>query len=203
MSNDLEMLDSLTIAELRKKAATYNVMLTKDMTREDILAHVKAKLSTGKYAFEAIGDAPRPGYARVRVFNDPSPSASNRPVYVSVNGYSVLIPREAEVDVPIKIVEALSNAKSSRLVEDQSQPVGSASRYRFKEVQNYPFAVVAVTPGPDPRGSYEKAAAQRERPREAFRSQFGYYPTDEELREAMRSGDLRIERVKESVPSEL
>lgn len=203
MSNDLEMLDSLTIAELRKKAATYNVMLTKDMTRDDILAHVKAKLSTGKYAFEAIGDAPRPGYARVRVFNDPSPSASNRPVYVSVNGYSVLIPREAEVDVPIKIVEALSNAKSSRLVEDQSQAVGSASRYRFKEVQNYPFAVVAVTPGPDPRGSYEKAAAQRERPREAFRSQFGYYPTDEELREAMRSGDLRIERVKESVPSEL
>jgi hypothetical protein len=186
----------MSTAELRKKAATYRIQLTKDMTHEDILAQVRAKVASGKYALEAIGDAPKPGYARVRVFNDPSPGASNRPVYVSVNGYAVLIPRETEVDVPIKIVEALGNARSSRLVENREAPVGSASRFVFKEVQNYPFAIVSVSHGPDPRGTYERAAAQKERPREAYREKFGYYPSEEELKEALRSGDLTIERVR-------
>lgn len=203
MSNDLEMLDSLNIAELRKKAAVYNVTLTRTMTREDILEQVKARLAGGKYAIEAAGDLPKPGFARIRIFNDPSPAASNRPVYVSVNNYAVLIPREVEVDVPVKIAEALGNSRSSRLAEDRTEPVGSASRYKFKEVQNYPFAIVSVTAGPDPRGSYEKAAAQRERPREAFREKFGYYPTAEEVKEALRSGDLKIERVKEAVKGDL
>jgi hypothetical protein len=204
MSNDLiEQLDNLSFAELKKKAATYRIAITKDMDHEQILALVKAKVSSGKYALEAMGDAPKPGYARIRVFNDPSPTASNKPVYVSVNGYAVLIPREIETDVPVKIVEALGNAKSSRLIEDQTQPVGSVGRFRFKEVQNYPFAVITVTPGPDPRGTYERAAAQKERPREAYREKFGYYPTEDELKEALRSGDLTIERVRPAADKDL
>lgn len=202
--NDLiAVLDSLSTAELKKKAAVYRIQLTKDMDHDAILAQVKAKVSTGKYAFEAIGDAPKPGYARIRIFNDPSPSASNRPVYVSVNGYSVLIPREVEVDVPIKIVEVLANAKSARLVENKSEPLSSASRFAFKEVQNYPFAVVSVTHGPDPRGTYEKAAAAKERPREAYREKFGYYPSDEDLKEALRSGELTIGKVRTAAEKEL
>lgn len=204
IDNDLiAQLDELSTADLKKKAATYRVALTKDMDHDQILAQVKAKLTTGKYAFEALGDTPKPGFARIRVFDDSSPSAINKPVYVSVNGYSVLIPRETEVDVPIKIVEALGNAKSSRLTEDRTQPIGSPSRFRFKEVQNYPFAVVQVTQGPDPRGTYEKAAAMRERPREAYRNMFGYYPTEDELKEALRSGDLTIERVRPAASKDL
>lgn len=202
--NDLiASLESMSTAELRKRAATYRIQLTKDMTHEDILAQVKAKVGSGKYALEAIGDAPKPGYARIRVFNDPSPGASNRPVFVSVNGYSVLIPREVEVDVPIKIVEALGNARSSRLTENREAPIGSPQRFTFKEVQNYPFAIVAVTQGPDPRGTYERAAAQKERPREAYREKFGYYPNEEELKEALRSGDLTIQRVRTAAEKDI
>lgn len=194
----LEQLASAPIAEVRKAASTYKVKWTRDMTVEELIDAIKGSVSAGKYALTAVGDMPQPGWARILVHSDPSPNAPNRPVYVSVNDYAVLIPRDVEVDVPKKIVEALANSKSAKLKEDPSQPQNSPNRYRFVEVANYPFSMIAYVPGPDPRGEYERNAAAAKRPRIAFRDKFGYWPkSDAEVRDAMRNGDLVITSVKE------
>jgi hypothetical protein len=194
----VEQLEAAPIAEVRKAASTYKIKWTRDMTQEELIEAIKASLSSSKYALTAVGDVPQPGWARILVHSDPTPNAANRPVYVSVNNYAVLIPRDVEVDVPKKIVEALANSKSSKLKEDPSQPVNSPTRYRFVEVANYPFSLVSYIPGPDPRGEYERASAAAKRPRVAFRDKYGYWPkNDEELRDALRSGDLNITSIKE------
>lgn len=194
----IEQLESASIAEVRKAASTYKIKWTRDMTQEELLEAIKASLSASKFALTAVGDLPQPGWARILVHSDPTPNAPNRAVYVSVNDYAVLIPRDVEVDVPRKIVEALANSKSSKLKEDPSQPTNSPNRYRFVEVPNYPFSMVAYTPGPDPRGEYERNAAAAKRPRIAFRDKYGYWPkSDNELRDALRSGDLTVTSVRE------
>ncbi len=194
----IESLATATIADVRKAAGTYRVSWTRDMSKEDIIEAIKASLSSGKYAFAAVGDAPEPGWARIRMLTDPSPGAANRPVYVAVNSYAVLIPREIDTDVPIKIAEHLATCKSARLKEDTSQPMNSPNRYRFVEQLNYPFSMLGYTPGPDPRDAYERAAQAAERPRMAFRDKYGYWPkSEEELRDALRSGDLTIASVRE------
>jgi hypothetical protein len=198
MSNDQSIaeLDSLPISELRKKAGIYRVNLSRDMTKEDIINAIRAKQAEGKYAIEAQGDRPAPGFARISVHADPNPAASNRPVYVCVNGYAVLIPRSINVDVPIKIVEALNNARSKRLKENTAVPPNNPARFFFEEVVNYPFNIIAVTPGDDPRGEVERTKAAMHRPREAFHKKFGYWPTAEQLKDALRDGRLVIEDVR-------
>lgn len=194
----VESLATATIADVRKAAATYRVSWSRDMSKEEIIEAIKASLSAGKYALQAVGDVPQPGWVRIRIHSDPSPTASNRPVYVSVNGYATLIPRDINVDVPAKTAEVLANSKSAKLKEDTSQPMNSPGRYRFVEQQNYPFSIISYTPGPDPRDEYEKSAQAAERPREAFKNKYGYWPkTEEELRDAIRSGDLTISQVRE------
>ena len=193
VTNDL---DSLPISELRKKAGIYRIGLTRDMTKEDIINALRAKMAEGKFAMEAVGDAPKPGFARITVHLDTNPTASNRPVYVCVNGYAVLIPRGLQVDVPIKIVEALNNAKSKRLRENPTVPPSNPARFYFEEVANYPFNIHSMTPGPDPRGEIEKTKAAVFAPRKKFHEKFGYWPKEDELKEALRDGRLVVEYVK-------
>ena len=189
-------LDNLPIGELRKKAGIYRIPLARDMTKENIINAIKARMAEGKYAVEAYGDAPKPGFARIEIHLDPNPTSSNRPVYVCVNGYAVLIPRGIKADVPIKIVEALNNAKSKRLRENTSVPPNNPARFFFEEVSNYPFSIHGMTPGPDPRGEIERTKAAVHLPRKKFHEKFGYWPREEELKEALRDGRLVIEHVK-------
>lgn len=197
MSNDqTNDLDGLTIGELRKKAGIYRVPLSRDMTKDDIINAIRVKMAEGKYALEAQGDAPKPGFARIEVHLDGNPTASNRPVYVCVNGYSVLIPRGVKVDVPIKIVEALNNARSKRLRENPTVPTSNPARFYFEEVANYPFNILGMTPGPDPRGDLEKTKAAMFAPRKKFHEKFGFWPKDEDLKDALRDGRLTLEEVR-------
>lgn len=197
MSNSLdkfvESLASASIADVRKAANTYRVSFTRDMTKDEIIEAIKASLSAGKYALQAVGDVPQPGWARIRIHSDPSPGASNRPVYVCVNSYAVLIPRDIEVDVPLKIVDNLATSKSAKLREDTTQPLNSPGRHKFVEVINYPYSLISYTPGPDPRDAYELVAQAAERPRAAFLEKYGYWPkSEDDLRDAMRSGALAL-----------
>jgi hypothetical protein len=186
-------LDNLGIAELRKLASTvYRLPLTRDMTADDIRKLIKSKEKKGDFAqlAEFNGDAPRPGWARVIIHKDNNPSSSNRPVYLSINGYRITIPRGVEVDVPIKVVGVLNDAKQRFLKENTSVGTGDPNRFFWEDSHSYPFSVVNMTSGPDPKPGNEKNREKQMGPRIRFRDKFGYWPKREELREAMRRGEL-------------
>ena len=186
-------LSDLDINELRKLATTvYRIVLTRDMSEADIRKAIEAKKKKSDYAelAELVGGAPKPGYARILVHKDPSPGASNRPVPLGINGYRIAIPRGIEVDVPIKVVGVLNDAKVSVLREDTSLAPNDPGRFKFESAHSYPFSLITMTPGPDPRPGYEQNREKQMRPRVKFRDKYGYWPRKEELREAMRRGDL-------------
>lgn len=206
MSQDLEVevdaqghdedvkLENLTIQALRKYAALYRITLEKTATREQIIAIIKNKRSAVDMAVlvDETSTGPKAGWARINIYRDPIPGATNNPVYVGCNGYNVTIPRGVEVDVPIKVVGVLTDAVEKRLVENYQEPHTSNKRWTWEPVLSYPFSVIATNPGPDPRPGFEKGKAATMRPREKFRELFGKWPSNDELLQAQKEGFIKM-----------
>lgn len=189
---DLE-LESYDIAKLRKFASMNRVVIARDMSKEEIIQAIKDKNKDRDIVLLAeTGSMPLPGFARIILHRDPTPGAGNRPVYVHVNGYKCTIPRGVEVDVPMKVVSVLNDAKEMRKEEDPSQPYNSPSRWRNTAVHSYPFQTISMTPGPDPRPGLEKGKQAKYGPRVAFRDTFGRWPKRAELLEAIKDGLIKL-----------
>lgn len=186
-------LNAYDMAKLRKFASHNRVAFTRDMTKEEIIEAIKAKHKDRDVVLLAeAGAGPKPGWARILLHKDPTPGAGNRPVYIQVNGYKVTVPRGVEVDVPIKVVNVLNDAKELRKEEDPSEPYNSPKRWRNMLVHSYPFQTLAVTPGPDPRPGLEKSKAAKYGPRVAYRDKFGRWPQRAELLEAIKDGIIKL-----------
>jgi hypothetical protein len=192
--SDLDQeLETYDIAKLRKFASYNRVAISREMSKSDIIAAIKAKTKDRDVVLLAeAGSMPAPGFARIILHRDPTPGAGNRPVYVHVNGYKCTIPRGVEVDVPIKVVNVLNDAKEMRKEEDPSQPYNSPSRWRNVAVHSYPFQTLSMTPGPDPRPGLEKNKLAKYGPRVAFRDKFGRWPKRAELLEAIKDGIVKL-----------
>ena len=185
--------ENMTLAQARKYAGLYRIPVSKDMEKEDIIAVIKTKMKGKDIAVVAeTGDHPAPGWARIEL-QRASNGNSNRPVYVSINGYRITIPRGVPVDVPIKIVGVLNDAKDWQLVENEDEPINSPKRYTRQPILSYPFQLIDKTPGPDPRPGYELGKQSHQGPREKFRSLFGRYPKRWELLEARKEGFIKLE----------
>lgn len=195
MSNIDDELKEMDIAKLRKFAAASRVAIARDMNKEDIIEAIKAKnkdkdiLRVGE-----VGTEPLPGFARIIMHRDPTPGAQNRPVYVQVNGYKCTVPRGIEVDVPLKVVNVLNDAKEMRKVEDPSEPVNSPKRFANQAVHSYPFQTISFTPGPDPRPGLEKTKMAKYGPRLDYNEKFGRWPTRAELDQAIKDGLVQTKR---------
>lgn len=186
--SQLETLESLDIASLRKYAKLMRITAQRDWQREDYVAAIKTKQDAANVALVFDNStAPAPGHARIRIERDPTPGHRNSPVPAAVNGRIWLVPRGIEVDVPLPVVEVLKNSVSNqyRQVEggNASQPMGV---FKEEEVRTYPFQVLAVTPGGAFLNPHDQRSANYER-RLAFHKAFGRWPTDGELKEAMRA----------------
>ena len=59
-------------------------------------------------------------------------------------------------------------------------------------VHSYPFQLISMTPGPDPRPGVEKTKSSAYGPRVAFRDRFGRWPKRAELLEAIKEGLIKI-----------
>jgi bifunctional DNase/RNase len=199
MSNNKD-LEDLTIAELRSEASKLRIPLTRDMNKSVIIEAIKQVKNSpiDRIVGAEDSDRPAPGYARIVINKDSDPKASNADVYCQINGYAVLIRRGIEVDVPIKIVKGvLNNAKMKVLREDQHKGLTDPERYYFEEVFSYPFNVVDINPGPDPRPGIEAAAAKRNAPRRRFHKENGYWPRPAELKDWLRNGGGKQSGTKE------
>lgn len=88
------------------------------------------------------------------------------------------------------------DAKQEVMRENQSATKES-ERYYYEFVYAYPFTVHAITEGPDPRDSYEKAAQNKNRYKRQFYEERGYWPKPEALRNYIASLSNREHRSKE------
>lgn len=188
-----EELATYDIGKLRKYASLQRVAISRDMTQEQILEAIKQKMKDREaVGLAEAGTMPAPGFARIILHRDPTPGSSNRPVYINANGWKACIPRGVEVDVPHKAVNVLNDAKEVRKEEDPSQPYNSPNRWRNTLVHSYPFQLVSMTPGPDPRPGLEKTKMASYGPRVAFRDRFGRWPKRAELLEAIKDGLIKL-----------
>lgn len=129
----------------------------KTMRREELLARLHQAGHTGPIqAMPGHGSAPAPSPAATEEGGGLMPGGSyqagkkakividrqdgpggDRPVFVSVNGFSILIPRGEPVAVGLPYVEALANA--TQTLFDQNMETGEVSA---RDVPAYPFRVL-------------------------------------------------------------
>lgn len=190
--SQLDTLESLDIASLRKYVKLMRITAQRDWQREDYVEAIKAKQTAQNVSLVFDSEnRPAPGYARVLIHRDPSPGAKNSPIQLGVNGRFVHVPRGHEVDVPIPFVEVLKNSVGERpeLVEE-STSTNPAGTYRWEKVTSYPFQVIAITPGGKFVSDLDNRAINYARKKE-FHDKFGRFPTEGELKEAMRANIIK------------
>lgn len=186
-------LEALSLEKLRKYCSFYRIPISNTAEKAEVIEAIKGKMKGRDLAQVAeVSDAPLPGWTRIELNRDPVPGASNRPVYVAINGYRITIPRGVPVDVPHKIVQVLADAKDWKLVEDLDAPLNSPKRYVRQPHLSYPFQVLAMTPGPDPRPGYEKSKQAHYGPRKEFHELFGRWPKKQELLDAQKEGFIKL-----------
>jgi hypothetical protein len=178
----------MPIGKLREYASHLRVALAKTDTKEEIIEKLESKLS-GKVIPELANSASKlkPGYARIRLHEDPMPGASNLPVYVNANGYVATIPRGVEVIVPMRVVRVLNDATVNR--RRQQTSADANGREAFKEttvsVPSYPFQILELAPGPEVLTTLEMAKAKTIGPRKRYADMFGRWPKPAELTRAI------------------
>lgn len=182
-SSQIETVESLDIASLRRFAKLMGVQAERGWSKEDFVNAIKSKqASTNTMLVLDNSKAPKPGYARIIIHRDPSPGTKNLPVHTAINGRIFAIPRGLEIDVPEPIVEVLANARTI----DTSQQAEASARNpggEFKDIErlSYPFQVLAITPG-----KFDNQADGRSvnyALRKEFHTKHGTWPTHAELTE--------------------
>lgn len=186
----------MDIGKLRQYASHLRVPLAKTATKNDIIEAIERKLN-GRIMPEIAGanDSPPPGYAKIRVLEDPTPGAANIPVYLNANGYVATLPRGVDIIVPQRVVRTLNDAvvrrrKQSIVVDPQT------GRETFKETTvntpSYPFQVIDMTPGPEVLTAHELNKKKMQGPRRRYRNLFGHYPKPGELKRAIEQGLISL-----------
>ena len=177
--SQLDAINDMKIADLRKVAKLLGITAQRDWTAEDFVRAIKAKQEGNAPALVFDNSlAPKPGFARIIIHRDMTPGHKNSPLHVGVNGLLYSVPRGVEVDIPIPHVGALKNAYSKQIVQT------SDNEYKEQDLQSYPFQVLAITPGKFNNPGDSRAT--NEARKQAFVKEFGRYPTKGELEEAIR-----------------
>lgn len=197
-------LEEMSLPELRREAnVVFGIQVTKEMNERDIIAAIRNKQDRQNFVGRANSNAPQPGWARIVIHKDGRAGASNRPIYFSVNGYRITIPRGVEVDVPIKVVDGpLRDSLEMHIVEDPSEPMNSSSRFKREMAPSYPYNELMRTPGEDPRPGDIESRRAKTKPREDFRDKYGYWPSHIELKEAIKEGAIKLTSMKKPKPVE-
>lgn len=183
---------NMTVAKLREYAALQRIPVDKSTSKEDLIEAINRKLA-GRVMPQLAdkGSELKPGYSRIRIEEDPSPTAKQIPVYLNDNGYECTIPRGVEVIVPNRVVRNLRNATAKRLrqvEQDSGPPITKEVR-----VPSYPFQVIDSRDGPEVLTKRELQARKKFAPRLRYWQQFGKWPKPRELAYALQQGFLKLE----------
>lgn len=181
----IEEYSELPWPQLRKVAAEqFNMRLRTEHTKEYVLSEIRKKLSDHNYVPAADNSRPKPGYSRIIVAKAPDKS---RPKIKNVNGYRCAIPRGVPVDVPTKVYLSIMDEFEPVREEDLSQPENSPERWRTIRAPKEAVTLLDQTPGPDPKPVHELVKERKNQKYKQFVAQFGYWPTDVELKQAINN----------------
>lgn len=187
---------SLSIGQLRQYAKLLNIPSERTWDKNDYIDAIerhRANKNTANVVFDGPdGNAPLPGYARIILNRDPTPGHANSPVQVGVNGELLHIPRGIQVDIPIPYMNALRNATTRTSVQtgnpSKDNPGGV---FREEDTLSYPFQLLAVTPATKQWVSKSDNRQVHYAMRVEFVDKFGRWPTDGELKEAIKAKLLK------------
>lgn len=187
--------EDMPIGKLREYAKHMRVALAKTDTKGEIIDALNRKLRDRSMPELATSEsAVKPGYAKIRLMQDPMPDAQNFPVYLNANGYACTIPRGVDVIVPMRVVRTLQDAQVTRKKQSVSSING---REQFSETEitspSYPFQILEMVPGPDVLTSLEKSKLRTIGPRRRYRAMFGRWPRPKDLTRAIEQGLIQLE----------
>lgn len=188
--------NKMTVGQLKEYAALQRLPVDKNTTKEQLIEMINRKL--GERIMPQLSKDTselKPGYARIRIEEDPNPGAKQIPVYLNDNGYECTIPRGVEVVVPLRVVRNLRNATAKRLrqvEQDSGPPITKEVR-----VPSYPFTVLESREGPEVYTKREMLARKKFAPRLRYWQQFGRWPKPRELAYALQQGFLTLEASEE------
>lgn len=186
----------MTLPKLQEYARLQRIPVDKNSTKDELIEAIQRKLAGRVMPQLADKDTDlKPGYSRIRIEEDPSPTAKQIPVYINDNGYEATIPRGVEVIVPNRVVRNLQNATAKRLrqvEQDSGPPITKEVR-----VPSYPFTVLDRREGPEVLTKREIQAQKKFMPRLRYWQQFGKWPTPRELAYAIQKGFLNLEQGEE------
>lgn len=187
----------MSIGTLRQYAAHLKVAIAKTATKEDIIDVIERKLR-GRVMPEIATESTqvKPGYAKIRINEDPTPGAANNPVYVNANGYVCTIPRGVDVVVPMRVIRTLNDAVARRKTQLESvpgKPINEVERF----IQSYPFQILEMTPGPEPLTKLEEQKLKTIGPRRRYRDLFGRWPTPRDLVRAIEQRLIKMDEGEE------
>lgn len=158
-------LDSLSWNELRtvgrQKYGVMNPRFNREQLTDEII-HASRDVNRSQVVSDLTSPVP-PGWARISIQRGSSPQ-EREPVQVTVNvdtTYTIL--RGHVVEVPIKIYQALINARNDYVYDDvvDLQP---GEYETIHETTDFIVQLHGITPGPDPRpNQFEVAMRNRSR----------------------------------------
>lgn len=185
--------NSMTIGALREYASHLRLALEKTATKQDIIDAINKKIRNRAMP-EIVTDQStvRPGYAKIRIHEDPMPGAKNYPVYLNANGYECTVPRGVDVIVPMRVVRVLNDA-----VVFKKKQIGDPNRPgQMKDVDtpmlSYPFQVLEMVPGPEVLTALEMTKKRTMGPRMKYHKLFGRWPRNADLVRAIEKGLVSI-----------
>lgn len=181
----------MDIGKLRQVAKHLRLAVAKTSTKDDIVDAIEAKLAGKTMPELAEGNTrPRPGYARIKLLADTMPGASNGPVFINSNGYVATLPREVEIDVPMRVVRTLNDSTVN--TRRQAMTVTSNGREEFREttskIPSYPFQILDMTPGDEVLTTLEQAKKKMMAPRRRYLQMFHRWPRPRDLTRAIEQG---------------
>lgn len=186
----------LPLSELRARALeVYKIPVTPEMRAQDIVEVIRRGKTKVESAFstDTFGEQVPPGWSKIEIFKDPTPGATNIPVYFSQNGYKLTIPRGLDVLVPTKLVDgAMAGAiTENRVLNKEKTRLTGQPVYEVQKMARFPFQVKIRREGADPRPVGDSSRARRFEPRQRFHDLFGFWPSKEQLMQAIKDGAVR------------
>lgn len=183
--------DQLDFNQLKQWTKMFGVETQPTWKKSDYVTAIKQHLAEATQAkilkAEEAKNAAPPGYARVIFNKDATPGASNRAVFMGVNGRIMQAPRGILVEVPIPHLESLDNSITVH-TQNSNPNAADARGETFEEIrsQSYPYIVKSITPGPFVNPNDQRA--QNYKQRHYMATKYKHWPLAGELKSAMDRG---------------
>lgn len=172
-------LSAMDINELRHKASkVYGLKISREHKASDLVNLILEELKKGDFMDVADG-ALKEGWARIKVHQQSG--KASMPIYTNTNGYVCWIPPGHEVDVPIKVLETLNHA------EEMHKVLNEFNEYVDSFELSYPYQILAVNPGKDPRPGIELQRDKKHAPFVEYYRLFGRWPGQKEMQNYMNN----------------